>query len=488
MAKQPNIVIMYADDLGFGDLACYGAEGIPTPNLDKLAANGRRFTSAYASAATCTPSRYSLLTGNYPWRESRAAILPGDAPLIIEPGSPTLPSLLQQAGYKTSVVGKWHLGLGDGTIDWNGEIHDSPLDVGFDESYIMAATNDRVPCVYVDGRAVENLDPNDPISVRYGDEGDLPGELPLGKERPDLLRMHFSHQHDDAIINGVSRIGRMAGGASALWVDEEMGERFLGRAKDFVSRHQEQPFFLFYAFHQPHVPRLPSPKFAGSTNQGPRGDVIAEMDWCVGEFLAHLDSLGLSEDTIVIFSSDNGPVLDDGYQDQAEELVGDHRPAGPLRGSKYSLYDGGTRVPTILSWPGTVAPGTSDALVSQVDLTASFAALAGVDLPAGSAADSFDMREALFGDDEVGRDEILAEGIYRTDVIRQGSWVCIPPHDPPSHYEQKNVELGRLPDPQLFDLSDDLGQRQDVASEQPERVASMRARIDEIHAGSGTRV
>ena len=256
MPQRPNIIVMYADDLGFGDVGCYGAESVPTPNIDRLAADGLLFTNGYATAATCTPSRYSLLTGSYPWRNPNAAILAGDAPMIIGEREQTIASMLAAGGYRTGVVGKWHLGLGSGSLDWNGAITRTPNDVGFDESYILAATNDRVPCVYVHDRHVEGLDPNDPIEVVYGRPGAFP-DVPTGREHPELLRMRYSHGHDGTIVNGVSRIGEMRGGAAALWDDEAMAEVFLERARGFVRRHADGPFFLYYAFHQPHVPRIP---------------------------------------------------------------------------------------------------------------------------------------------------------------------------------------------------------------------------------------
>ena len=424
-AKHPNIVVMYADDLGFGDVSCYGATALDTPNIDRLASEGVVFYHGYATAATCTPSRYSLLTGSYSWRNERAHILPGDAPLIIDPGTSTLPSVLKEAGYKTGVVGKWHLGIGEGNQNWNEPLPLTPLDIGFDYSYIMAATNDRVPCVYLDGRDVVGLDPSDPIEVEYDKNKPFPG-LPTGRENPELLKMKFHHGHDMSIVNGVSRIGYMRGGEAALWVDEDMADVFLEKAVSFVEENKDGPFFLYYAFHQPHVPRLPHPRFVGSTGLGPRGDAIAEMDWCVGEMLDALDRCGLKEDTIVVFSSDNGPVLNDGYYDEAVELCGDHRPAGPLRGGKYSMYDGGTRVPFIVSWPGNVEIGESDALVSQVDFLASFAALAGVSLDADAGPDSVDVLDALLGQSDEGRAEIVLEGVQAKTVLRQGDWVFIP--------------------------------------------------------------
>ena len=481
-AKHPNIIVMYADDLGFGDVGCYGATVLDTPNIDRLASEGVIFYQGYATAATCTPSRYSLLTGSYSWRNERAHILPGDAPLIIDPGTSTLPSVLKEAGYKTGVVGKWHLGIGEGNQNWNEPLPLTPLDIGFDYSYIMAATNDRVPCVYLDGRDVVGLDPSDPIEVEYDKNKPFPG-LPTGKDNPELLKMMFHHGHDMSIVNGVSRIGYMRGGEAALWVDEDMADVFLEKAVSFVEQNKEGPFFLYYAFHQPHVPRLPHPRFVGSTGLGPRGDAIAEMDWCVGEMLDALDRCGLKEDTIVVFSSDNGPVLNDGYYDEAVELCGDHRPAGPLRGGKYSMYDGGTRVPFIVSWPGAVEIGESDALVSQVDFLASFAALAGVSLDADAGPDSVDVLDALLGQSDEGRAEIVLEGVQAKTVLRQGDWVFIPPHQGPPVNTNVNIETGNSPVSQLYNLSGDIGQIENVASIHPDVAERMADRLREIRSG-----
>ncbi len=480
-ARHPNIVVMYADDLGFGDVSCYGATALDTPNIDRLASEGLMFHHGYATAATCTPSRYSLLTGSYSWRNERAHILPGDAPLIIDPDTSTLPSVLKQAGYKTGVVGKWHLGIGEGNQNWNEPLPLTPLDIGFDYSYIMAATNDRVPCVYLDGRDVVGLDPSDPIEVEYDKNKPFSG-LPTGKDNPELLKMKFHHGHDMSIVNGVSRIGYMRGGEAALWVDEDMADVFLKKAISFVAENKDNPFFLYYAFHQPHVPRLPHPRFVGSTGMGPCGDAIAEMDWCVGEMLDALERCGLKEDTIVVFSSDNGPVLNDGYYDEAVELCGDHRPAGPLRGGKYSMYDGGTRVPFIVSWPGAVGPEESAALVSQVDFLASFAALAGVSLDADAGPDSVDVLDALLGQSDEGRAEIVLEGVQAKTVLRQGNWVFIPPHEGPPVNTNVNIETGNCPIPQLYYLADDIGQIENVASIHPDVAERMADRLRQIRS------
>lgn len=485
-STRPNIIIMYADDLGFGDIGCYGSKCIPTPNLDRLAAESIRFQQGYATAATCTPSRYSLLTGSYPWRNPRAAILAGDAPIIIDSETPTLPKMLRSAGYRTGIVGKWHLGLGNGDLNWNGEIDATPNDVGFDDSFIMAATNDRVPCVYVENRNVAGLDPQDPIEVTYDWDRAFPGQ-PTGRHNPELLRMKPSHGHDGAIVNGVSRIGHMRGGKNALWDDEMMAERFAEKAVGFVAENRDRPFFLYYAFHQPHVPRLPGPRFKGATTVGARGDVIVEMDWCVGEILDTLERLGIKENTILIFSSDNGPVLDDGYEDGAEALIGSHKAAGPLRGGKYSMFDGGTRVPFMLSWPGTVAPAESDALVSHVDFHASFASMTDQPMGLDEAPDSIDLLDALLGRSDRGREELVVEGTQAKRVLRHGEWAFIPPYDGPAMNVNTNTELGNSPDPQLYDLSLDIGQIKNVAEERNDLVRLMSARLEEIVEGKQTR-
>jgi len=347
-AKRPNVVLIYADDLGYGDISCYGATKVKTPNVDQLASRGLRFTNAYATSATCTPSRFSLLTGEYAWRQKGTGIAPGNASLIIRPDRSTLPKVFQAAGYRTGAVGKWHLGLGgpEGP-DWNGDVKPGPLELGFTYSYIMAATGDRVPCVYVENHRVVNLDPTDPIRVDYNHKI---GDWPTGQENPELLKMKHSHGHDMTIVNGVGRIGWMTGGKAALWKDEDMADVFTRQAVQFIenSHKNAQPFFLYFATHNIHVPRVPHPRFVGKSGLGPRGDAILEFDWQVGEVLKTLDRLGLTNNTLVLLSSDNGPVVDDGYQDEAVEKLNGHKPAGALRGGKYSAFEAGTRVPLLV--------------------------------------------------------------------------------------------------------------------------------------------
>lgn len=471
-APPPNVVLILADDLGFGDTGCYGATRIPTPNVDRLGREGLRFTDAHATSATCTPSRYALLTGEYPWRKQGTGILPGDARLIIETGRVTLPSILKQAGYHTGVVGKWHLGLGDQAgIDWNGAIKPGPNEIGFDYSFIMPATGDRVPCVFVENRHVVGLDPKDPIQVSYSQPI---GDDPTGKDHPELLRMKPSQGHNNTIINGISRIGYMTGGHAARWVDENMADTFTQKAIRFIEQNQAGPFFLYFATHDPHVPRVPNPRFVGKSGCGVRGDAIVQFDWCVGQILATLERLKLATNTLVILSSDNGPVVDDGYADGAAENLHGHTPAGPLRGGKYSIYEGGTRVPFILRWPGRVKPGTSDALISLIDLSASLASLTGQRLQAGDAPDSRNVLPALLGDTKIGRDKLVEHA--NVLAMRDGLWKFIEP--PRGAARNRNLQRTNAPAGQLYDLGTDLGETNNLLRAQPQRVDDLRRELE----------
>lgn len=476
---KPNIVIIYADDIGYGDLSCYGYSKVLTPNVDKLAAEGIRFTNSHCAAATSTPSRYGLLTGEYPWRREDTGIAAGDAATIIKPEQHTMPRMMQSAGYITGAVGKWHLGLGAerGKQDWNGLVTPGLRELGFDYSYIMAATGDRTPCVFMENGRVVNLDPNDPIEVSY--TKNFEGE-PSGKNNPELLRVHPSHTHDQAVINGISRIGFMRGGKSALWVDENIADSITVKALQFIKNNKNKPFFLYFCTHDVHVPRVPHPRFAGKSGMGPRGDALLEFDWSVGQVMKKLKELNLDKNTLVILSSDNGPVIDDGYQDQAVELLGDHKPWGPFRGGKYSSFEAGTRIPQIVRWPGKVKPGVSNALNTQIDWYASMASLVNYKLKKGEAPDSQDAIETLLGKNKKNRDFVVKQNIQRILSIVVGDWKYIEPSNFAAINTETNTELGNNRTEQLYNLKNDPGETKNLATENPQKVAELKNKLNAI--------
>jgi arylsulfatase A len=476
-ARRPNVVLIYGDDVGYGDLSCYGSTLIPTPNLDRLASEGLRFTDAHCSAATCTPSRFSLLTGILGFRHG-ARVLPPNAPLIVPTDALTLPEVFRRAGYQTAVVGKWHLGLGEeGTpVDWNGEVRPGPLELGFDASFLLPSTNDRVPCVYLDGHRVLHLDPADPLHVGKRPEGVTSTSYPDGKEHPEAMTYYAStHGHADSVVNGIGRIGTMHGGRAALWDDETMTDVFVERAVEWIEqRDPSQPFFLYYSAQDIHVPRTPHPRFQGVSALGYRGDSMVALDWAAGALMRALEEQGLADDTIVIFTSDNGPVYDDGYDDgttvptSTAEVDRGHDGSGPYRGGKYQIYEGGTRVPFVVRWPGQVpAGGTSEALLGQIDLLASFASLLEVDLDEADARDSRDALGALLGRDPVGAPFLVEEaGVLG---IRQGSWKLI--------QRKERVEL--------YDLASDVGEQQDLSARQAARAADLAALLEKVVQAPG---
>lgn len=479
--KKPNIIFIYVDDLGYGDLGAYGATAVKTPYVDSLANNGLKFTDAHCSASTCTPSRFALLTGSYAFRNN-AAILPGDAPLIINPEQETIADMLKKAGYATGVVGKWHLGLGSGKPDWNGEIKPGPLEIGFDYSFLIPATPDRVPTVFVENHRVVNLDPKDPIKINYDKRI---GNDPIGLDDEEALKMRADTQHSGTVVNGISRIGFMSGGHSAYWKDEEFPNVLTAKATDFITQHKDEPFFLYFSLADIHVPRAPNKKFVGATDMGPRGDDIVQMDWMTGEIMKKLKALNIDKNTLIIFSSDNGPVLDDGYADLAATNIGNHKPAGDFKGGKYSAYEGGTRVPTIAYWPGKIAAGVSDALISQVDFFASLAKLVGVEInDPTTAPDSFELLDVLLGKSKKGREQMIEEAF--TMSLRMGNWKYIAPQTKPtpSWLANKDVASGLQKTPQLYNLNKDPKEDNNLANKYPERVAQMAKNLSIIMGNS----
>ena len=462
--QHPNVILIIADDLGFGDVSAYGQTTLQTPHIDRLAHGGVCFTDGHATSATSTPSRYGLLTGMYPWKRKGVHILPGDAPLLISPRQFTMPKMFQQAGYHTAAIGKWHLGMGQGQIDWNQRISPAANAVGFDYTCLIAATVDRVPTVYVEDGLVEGLDPTDPLLVSY--KSNFEGE-PTALSNPELLQMQWSHGHNNSIVNGIPRIGFMKGGHAARWKDDEMAQYLLNKVFRYLDQRTDstdrKPFFLYYGLHQPHVPRTPDARFVGRTGLGARGDVIAEADWCVGQLLQKLEEKGLLENTLIIFSSDNGPVLDDGYADGARESAPRHDPRGGLRGGKYSLYDAGTRVPFFVYWQGHIRPTTVHELVSQQDLLASLGKLIGQDVP--DTLDSQEMLSTFLGKRRRGRESMVVEAAGRL-AFRSGRYALIPPYKGAKRNITGN-ELGNLDDWTLYDLHTDPTQATDITESHP---------------------
>ncbi|MGN0855461.1 MAG: sulfatase-like hydrolase/transferase [Kiritimatiellia bacterium] len=469
--KPKAIVVFYADDLGYGDTSTYGQKRVPTPNLDRLAAEGRRFTDAHSPTAVCTPSRYSLLTGDYAFRRPGTCILDGDAKLILPVAGAarlTLPAMMQKCGYRTAAIGKWHLGLGagQGPIDWNRRISPGPNECGFDYSYIMAATADRVPCVFLRNGEVDKLDPSDPIEVVYNrKERQWPDEV-TARTNPELLKewgRPSDRQHDKTIIDGISRIGHMRGGKAALWHDQDISDVLAAEADRFLADNRGERVFLYFCTSDVHVPRDPHQRFRGRTDLGIRGDTTLQLDDCLGKVRASLKKHGF-DDTLFVFTSDNGPFVSDGYEDGARAAWKDVNPSAPFRGGKYGPYEGGTRVPFIVSWPGVVAPGTtSSALVSQTDLARTLAAVVGADVPENSMRDSVDLGAALLDGASDGRRVLVEQPGWGAWGFRDGRW-----------------KLVTTKEPQLYDLETDPSEQRNLAAEHPEIVKRMTVELERV--------
>lgn len=487
---KPNVIVIMADDLGFGDLSCYGADSFETPEIDKLAAGGIRFTNGYCSASTCTPTRYSLLTGTYAFRTPGTGIAPPNSPAVIDPDLFTLPDVMKKAGYATAVVGKWHLGLGgDAGPDWNGELKPGPLELGFDSCFLLPTTNDRVPQVYVQNHRVLNLDPKDPLWVGKMKPSE---DHPTGITHRSTLKMDWSHGHNSTIHNGISRIGFYTGGHAARFRDEDLADKWVEKSVEFIKANKSNPFFLFFSSHDIHVPRIPHERFQGVTDLGFRADSIVQFDWCVGEIIKAVKESGLINNTLIVICSDNGPVMDDGYKDFALEKLGDHRAAGPYTGGKYSVYEGGTRTPFITYWRGIVKPAVSDEVVCTIDLASSLAALTAQRLPKDACLDSMNIIRALLGKEGAkGRDHLVQQnnGNNGTYALLEGDWKL-------HRYDRKtarNVVVEqklanvKVPPYMLFNLKEDPTESKNVITQHPQIAERMKEHLAEIIASGRTR-
>ena len=484
-SSRPNVIMIVADDLGYGDLSCYGAKRVNTPCVDSLAAHGLRITDAHACASTSTPSRFALLTGLYPFRQQGTDVAAGNAGMIIRPDTYTLADVCQEAGYATAAIGKWHLGLGSRTArqDWNGTLDLTPADLGFDYHYIMAATADRVPCVFIENGRIAHFDPSAPVEVSY--QTNFEGE-PTGRDNPELLtKLRPSHGHDQSIVNGISRIGYMKGGGKALWRDEDIADSIASHAISFIERVGSRPFFMYLCTNDVHVPRMPHERFRGKSPMGLRGEAILQFDETVRQVTDALRRLGQADNTLIILTSDNGPVLDDGYADRAVELAAYHRPGGTFRGGKYSAYEAGSAVPFIVCGPGVKHPGTtSAALVSQIDALRSLAALVGVEVPDDRATDSHDALATWLGRNQKSRPYVVSMAANHNLSLRTDRWKFIPPHaGGPVITWGPVIETGNSPQPQLYDMRRDRQEQTNVAKDYGRVVKQLSEWLEKVKRG-----
>ncbi len=479
--QQPrNIVFILADDLGWGDISANGATKVRTPHIDRIAAEGRRFTDAHSPHSVCTPTRYGLMTGRYSWRTwAKTANVWSDDPLLIEPNRFTLPTLLKQAGYRTGIVGKWHLGFGrpggenwddEFGVDLNKTIAPGPLEVGFDYYFGIPHVG-QFPHVFIENRHVVGLRPDSPIRM-VRDERWIP-------RTSYLERYGYPPRHT------------FEGGEGAIYEQGDVAVELTRRAQAWVRDNAAAPFFLYFAHRNVHGPIAPNERFQGKSQIGAYGDFILELDWSVGEVLATLDELGLTEDTLVIFSSDNGAVQGGGVRPSDGFVDRDgHRPNGPWRGQKTEALEGGQRVPLLARWPGRIPAGTtSDALVALTDTMATFAELLGRKLPDGAGPDSFSFLGALLDKPPSGPvRNILVQDSYRGGFgVREGDWKLLMFQNGGglgwSHFDNdRDQPLG-----QLYNLREDPAERNNLYERDPARVHRMLELLRSIRRAEGSR-
>lgn len=456
-AERPNIVVILADDLGWGDPRCYNPESrVPTPHLDRLAAEGMRFTDAHSPSAVCSPTRYGLLTGRYAWRTRlKSGVLWGYSPPLIEAERPTLPGFLRDHGYATLGVGKWHLGLrfattrpaefGDATkpaddvtaIDWSRPLLAGPHTAGFDRFFGIPASLDMVPYVFLE---------NDRVVA------------PPTERTPGSRSQREGGQ-------GFWREGPIAPGFSVEGCQSVLADHALQMLRE---TQRSRPFFLYFALTAPHDPWVPTAAFRGRSGAGARGDFVMEVDEVVGRVMQTLEDQGLAKNTLVIFTSDNGA-----HWLPAEVARTGHAANGPWRGMKSDAWEGGHRVPFIARWPGRVPAGTTtDALVGLNDLFATVADVLARRLPRGAAEDSVSFRRALLGKRQPSRPPLVLHSINGTFVVRQGPWKLVDGAGSGGWTEGKVPTAG-----QLYDLSADPLEAVNRWADQPVRVEAMRSAL-----------
>ncbi len=468
----PNIVLINADDLGYGDLGCYGATKLQTPNIDKLAREGRMFTDAHSASAVCSPSRYALLTGEYPLRHgnlNNPVFL--KSKLIIDTQKETIASVLKKAGYETACIGKWHLGFGTKEpTDWNEPLSPGPNELGFDYYYGVPVVNSHPPFVYVENHNVVGYAEDDPFVY---------GERAKTQEVFEKMKLNA--------IGGADK-------AHELYVDEEVGTHLKEKALSWMKAQKNKPFFLYYATTNIHHPFTPAPQFVGSSKCGLYGDFVQELDWIVGEVMQSLEEMGVADNTLVIFTSDNGGM----FNATGQKAWGQgHRLNGELLGFKFDAWEGGHRVPFIVHWPGKTKSGSiSDQLICNVDMLATFAALTGQTIEEGQGQDSKNMLPAITGEtNEHLRDEVILAAQRKSHLaIRKNNWLYIdaqggggftsgkhgahafggPAAITFAGEENSDIENGKIkkdvPQAQLYNLDEDVEQTTNLYKQYPEKV------------------
>lgn len=486
--QTPNVIIILADDIGYGDLGCYGATKVQTPNLDKFAAEGRRFLNNQTASAVSTPSRFAMLTGDYAYKYNIAGPVAHNTPLLIPQDKLTLPDVMKSAGYTTAAFGKWHLGIGEGKTDWNAELKPGPLELGFDYYFGVPVVNSYFPYVYVENHNVVGYDPKDPF---------VAGVKPETKAYPEKPN------------------GPILGGAKAaheLYVDEMIGTTLTEKSVEWIKSHKEQPFFLYLATTNIHHPFTPHPRFQGTSEAGIYGDFIHELDWIVGEIMNTLKQEGLDDNTMVIFTSDNGAMLNQGGQGAMDR---GHKINGDLFGFKFDAWEGGHNVPFIVRYPGKVQAGSeSKQLISNVDMVATMASMLDYTLEEEDAVDSFDISPAIFGSTKQKvRDFTLTAAFNLTHMAyRQGDWVYIDAQGgggfgateygmhafggpaAASYYNKENSDMadGKFKDDapasQLYNLKKDPYQTTNLVNSNPKKAEQMRQAYLKVRDAKSSRL
>jgi len=482
----PNVVLIYADDLGYGDLGCYGAAKINTPHIDSLARDGRRFTDAHSASAVCTPSRYALITGEYPLRANGGkgtwGPLSNTSALIIDTKTLTIGKVFKNKGYATAALGKWHLGFKEGKNDWQVPLRPGPQDLGFDHYWGIPQVNSGSPYVYVEDDSIVGYDPADPLVLGGKPASPTPTFPP------------------EASVKSGNRFGG-ALKAHQMYDDEKTGGLLTERAVNWITKNKENPFFLYVPVPHIHHPFTPAPRFKGTSECGLYGDFIHELDWMVGEILASLETNGLSDNTLVIFTSDNGAMMNRAGRDA---VLAGHKINGDLLGFKFGVWEGGHRVPFIARWPGKIEPGSvSDQLLCQVDLLATFAALTGQDALPLTGKDSINLLPALLDDpaESLRTELLLAPRQERNLALRKGKWMYIGSQGSGGFTGSKpgqhawggpaavalaggvNSDFAKgkykpgAPKAQLYDVENDRGQTTNVIREHPEVAKQMNAAL-----------